>query len=229
MCDDAVWAVPNTPPGGVLRARPDFPAPAALVVGANPAARDVFKRATDSRAAWLACSASFCAAILDSIGDANRLAIADPATDTLHLSPRDIIIAITVLHGEMTGAEVDALRLPLRKKLTAISDLPGHIVAFRGTLGRLATVGQTPLPLDVYRWFLATLSPFPVFQQYTLLLTVANGAIAQQTFEAYATYALPQLHNILTHSNPRPFAGNLEGHEDGADEDIMTGWGPIVP
>jgi hypothetical protein len=125
VCDDAVWAVLNTPPGGVMRDRPEFPAPAALGAGANPAARDVFKRATDSRAAWFACSASFCAAILDSVGDANRLAIADPTTDTLHLSPRDIIIAMMVLHGEMTGAEVDALRLPLRKKLTAISDLPG--------------------------------------------------------------------------------------------------------
>ncbi len=55
------------------------------------------------------------------------------------------------------------------------------------------------------------------------LFTVANGAIAQQTFEAYAAYVLPQLHNILAHSNPRPFAGSLEGHEDGADEDMMTG------
>ncbi len=70
----------------MLRDRPEFPAPAALGADANPAARDVFKRATDSRAAWLACSVFFCAAILDSIGDANRLAIADPATDTLHLS-----------------------------------------------------------------------------------------------------------------------------------------------
>jgi hypothetical protein len=158
VCGDAVWAVLNTPPGGVLRDRPEFPVPAALVgAGANPAARDVFKRATDSKAAWLACSAFFCAAILDSIGDVNRLAIADPETDTLHLSPRDIII-MTVLHGTMTSAEVDALRLPLRKQLAAISDLPGHIVAFRGTLGRLATVGQAPLALDVYRWFLATLS-----------------------------------------------------------------------
>jgi hypothetical protein len=58
---------------------------------------------------------------------------------------------MTVLHGTMTGAEVDALRLPLREKLAAISDLPCHIVAFRGTLGRLATVGQAPLALDVYR------------------------------------------------------------------------------
>jgi hypothetical protein len=107
------------------------------------------------------------------LSNANRLAIADPATDTLHLSLRDIIIAMTVLHREMTGAEVDemtddALRLPLRKKLTAIFDLPGHIVAFRGTLGRLATVGQTPLPLDVYRWFLATLSPFSNSSLYCL-------------------------------------------------------------
>ncbi len=52
---------------------------------------------------------------------------------------------------------------------------------------------------------------------------MANGAIAQQTFEAYAAYVLPQLHNILAHSNPRPFAGNLEGHKYGADEDMMTG------
>ena len=93
-------------------------------------------------------------------------------------------------------------------------------MAFRGTLGRLATVGQAPLALDVYQWFLATLPPFPIFQQYTLLFTVANGAIAQQTFEACAAYVLPQLHSILAHSNPRPFAGNLEGHEDGADDMI---------
>ena len=200
VCDDAVWAVLNTPAGGVLRDRPEFPAPAALGANANPAARDAFKRATDSRAAWLACSASFCAAILESIGEGNRLAISDPATDTLHLSPRDIIIAMTLLHGVMTGAEVDALRLPLRKKLTAIADLPSHIVAFRGTLGRLTTVGQIPLALDAYRWFLATLSPFPVFQQYTLLFTVAHRAIAQQTFEAYAAYVC---RNCIT-SSPTP-------------------------
>ncbi len=31
VCDDAVWAVLNTPAGGVLRDRPQFPAPAAIV------------------------------------------------------------------------------------------------------------------------------------------------------------------------------------------------------
>ena len=82
VCDDALWALLNTPPGGPLRARPDFPEPAALAAGANPAARDAFKRATESRAALLACAASFLLAILDSIGEANRLAISDP-----HRSP----------------------------------------------------------------------------------------------------------------------------------------------
>ncbi len=95
VCDDAVWAVLNTPPGGQLRVRPDFPAPPDLQANAGPAARDVFKRATDARSAWLACSAAFCVAILDSIGESNRLAISDPDTDTLHLSPRDIINAMT--------------------------------------------------------------------------------------------------------------------------------------
>jgi hypothetical protein len=108
---------------------------------------------------------------------ANRLAIADPDTDTLHLSPRNIIVAMTLLHGKMTGAEVNALHQSLRKKLTAISDLPGHIVAFRGTLGRLVTVGQAPLALDVYRWFLATLSPFPVFQRTLYCLLWQTGQL----------------------------------------------------
>ncbi len=51
VCDDAVWAVLNTPAGGGFRARPVFLAPADLGANANPAVRDVFKRATDSRAA----------------------------------------------------------------------------------------------------------------------------------------------------------------------------------
>ena len=72
------WAILNTPPGGQLRARPDFPAPAYLAAGDGPAVRDAFKRATAARAASLAVSAAFCAAILDSIGESNRLAISDP-------------------------------------------------------------------------------------------------------------------------------------------------------
>ncbi len=118
VCDDAVWAVLNT--GRQLRVRPNFPVPADLQANADPAARDAFKRATDARAAWLACSAAFCVAILDSIGESNRLAISDPETDTLHLSPQDIINAMTALHGALTGVEVDALRPPLKKKLSAL-------------------------------------------------------------------------------------------------------------
>jgi hypothetical protein len=107
VCDYAVWAVLNTPPGQQLRVRPDFPIPADLQANAGPAARDAFKRATDARAA---CSAALCVAILDSLGESTRLAISDPETHTFHLSPRDIINATTVLHGALTGVEVDALR-----------------------------------------------------------------------------------------------------------------------
>ena len=231
VCDDAVWAVLNTPPGGQLRDRPEFPAPPDLHAQAGPAARDAFKRATDARSAWLACSAAFCVAILESIGESNRLAISDPETDTLHLSPRDIINAMTALHGALTGAEVDALRLPLKKKLSALADLPAHIVTFRGHLARLTSAGQAPLALDAYRLFLASLSPFPVFHQYTLLWTMANGALAQQTFEAYAAFILDQHSNILAHSTLRPFAGNVEAFGDGASEDdgMRGDWDHIYP
>jgi hypothetical protein len=122
------WLPSTPPPGQQLRARPDFPIPVDLQVNAGPAARDVFKRATDSREAWLACSAAFAVMILDSIGESNRLAIADPVTDTLDLTPRAIITAMTALHGTVTDAEVDLLRLPLKKKLSSLADLPAHIV-----------------------------------------------------------------------------------------------------
>ena len=77
--------------------------------------------------------------------------------------------------------------------------------------------------------FLASLSSFPVFHQYTLLFTATNGAIAQQTFEAYAAYVLGQHTNILAHSTLRPFAGNIEGYEDGASEDVGMGGDLVCP
>jgi hypothetical protein len=98
---------PQHPPGQQLRVRPDFPVPADLQANADPAARDALKRTTDARAAWLACSAAFCVAILDHISESNRLAISDPGTNTLRLSPRDILNAMTALHGALTGVEVD--------------------------------------------------------------------------------------------------------------------------
>jgi hypothetical protein len=228
--DDAVWAVLNIPPPGQqLRTRPDFPVPADLQANAGPAARDAFKRATDAKVAWLACSAAFCVAILDSIGESNCLAISDPETDTLHLCPRGIINAMAALHRALTGVEVDTLRLPLKKMLSALDDLPAHIVTFRGHLARLTTAGQAPLVFDAYRLLLASLSLFPVFHQYALLWTMANGAIAQQKFEVYAAYILMQHSNILAHSNLLPFAENLEGYENGASEDDGMGGDLIYP
>ncbi len=59
--------------------------------------------------------------------------------------------------------------------------------------------------------------------------TVANGAVAQQTFECYATYIGGKHSNILAHSTLRPFAGNVEGYEDGASEDDGMGEDSIYP
>jgi hypothetical protein len=135
----------HTPPGGCCGLdqifRPQLTLPPVMVNGDGPAVRDAFKRATAARSAWLAVSAAFCAAILDSIGESNRLAISDPDTDTdtdtLHLylsrtlSPRDIINAMTVLHvstvhGTMTddGCRGRGRRLPLPLPLAGSLPLP---------------------------------------------------------------------------------------------------------
>ncbi len=73
--------------------------------------------------------------------------------------------------------------------------------------------------LDAFRLILTTLFPFPIFLQSTLLFMMAHETIAQQTFEANATYILPQVNNILAHFNSRTFAANREEFECGASED----------
>jgi hypothetical protein len=109
---------------------------------------------------------------------------------------------MTALHGTMTGAEVDALRLPLKKNLSAlVADLPAHIATFRGHLARLTTAGQAPLPLDAYRLFLASLSSFPVFHQYALYFIVDGAKRGNCTANVRA---LRQLHWGPALQHPRP-------------------------
>jgi hypothetical protein len=169
-------------------------------------------------------------AILDSIGKANHLAISDPLTDTLHLFPRDIIIATTNLHGTMTVAEVGALRQPLKKKLSAMSDLPSPTSQLLGE----------PLPglqqlarflLSLMRSVCSSPPSFPSSSSTSTLCCLLwhKGKRNRRLIEASAAYIIPQLHNILAHSNPRPFAGNLEEFGEGASEDGVMGGDLIYP
>jgi hypothetical protein len=52
---------------------------------------------------------------------------------------------------------------------------------------------------------------------------------ADVRLEAYAAYLLGQHSNILAHSNLRPFAGNIEGYENGASEDDGMGGESLYP
>jgi hypothetical protein len=113
---------------------------------------------------------------------------------------------MTVLHGTMTGAEVDALRLIL----------PAHIVTFRGALAHLATAGQAALPLDVFRLFFTTLTPFPFSSSMHYCLLWRTGQLRNRRSRRMPCTSF---RNCTTHSNPRPFAGNLEGYGGGASED----------
>jgi hypothetical protein len=71
-------------------------------------------------------------------------------------------------------------------------------------------------------WPLCPLSPSSTS---TLYCGLANGAIGQQTFEAYAAYILGPHSNILAHS-----LANIEGrYDDGASEDDGMGGDSLYP
>jgi hypothetical protein len=172
VCDDALWFL-STLPLGAVEGETRLPGTCCpYLLSALILLPETLSNAPRKAAALLACSASFLLAILDSIiGEANRLAISDP------------------LHGVMTGAEVDALRLPLKKKLSAVFDLPSHVVTFRGILARLANAGQATLPFDVYRLFHP--HPLPRFPAvYSIVYCGERGNCATDVREGEGLYEL---------------------------------------
>jgi hypothetical protein len=72
------------------------------------------------------------------------------------------------------------------------------------------------------------LSPFSNSAHCCLLWQTGQLRNRRLNDEAYAAYILPQLHNILAYSNPRPFAGNLEGYGEAASEDDVMGGGSSI-
>ncbi len=116
------------------------------------------------------------------------------------------------------------MRLPLKKKLPSLADLPAHIVTFRGHLARLTTAGQAPLALDAYRLFLASLSPFPVFHQYTLQSDSRPSRHMQPTFWASTP---PTSSPTPTFDPSRAISKGT--YEDGASENDGMGGDLIYP
>jgi hypothetical protein len=143
VCTDATWhSFPGvlTNAADVLangdppdyRARPDFPRPAAHAANAIAAVLSLYKQALDTRVSYTVAKAALTAALLASIGSDNETYL----EATMHpvpvysLSPRQIVDAMFIKHGQTTGPDLQKHRDPLLKLLPALAELETHMNLF---------------------------------------------------------------------------------------------------
>ena len=129
------------------RARPDFPRPAAHANNAAGAAVSLFKQELDAHVSYTIAKAALTAALLASIGTDNETYL----EATMHpvpvysLSPRQIVEAMFLQHGQTTGPDLQKLRDPLLKLLPAMAELETHmnLSCWRQSSSRRADTGKT--------------------------------------------------------------------------------------
>jgi hypothetical protein len=174
VATDRVWAQPpdNTtnaaqvlagthPP--TIRARPTWDMPAAHPNNAAAAVVSLYKEETARHRDFSMASSALTTALLVSVGEANRntLKTAFPTLKTYMLSPRQVIDTMTLKHGVATSDDVSALKEPLSRALTSLSNLPNHMNLFLLASQRLTRSGQGETDFNYFKLFLETVSGFP--------------------------------------------------------------------
>jgi hypothetical protein len=155
--------------GGVLVARPQFPHPGDLDPAANPAARTIHETALKAHADHSAL-AEIKAAMLESLGEANREHIRDPVLGLHNHTLLTIIAAMVLLHGQYTESDVLLFLQDLETKLTSLDDFDSHVGKFAKTLRKLALAG-TPAQAS------AACSGFPATKHRTKKITKCRRAL----------------------------------------------------
>jgi hypothetical protein len=108
-------------------------------------------------------SSALTTALLASVGETNRnlLKTTFPTLKTYMLSPRQVIDTMTLKHGVATSDYVSALKEPLSRALTSLSNLPNHMDLFLLASQRLTRSGQGETDFNFFKLFLETVSSFP--------------------------------------------------------------------
>ncbi len=81
------------------------------------------------------------------------------------LSPRQIIDALFLQHGQTTGPDLRKLRDPLLKLLPALAELETHMNLFMLASVKLTASGHGENPYRYFEMFLESVKGFPVLRQ----------------------------------------------------------------
>jgi hypothetical protein len=165
---------------------------------------------------------------LVSVGESNRntLKTAFPTLKTYMLSPRQVIDTMTLKHGVATSDDVSALKEPLSRALTSLSNLPNHMNLFLLASQRLTRSGQGETDFNYFKLFLETVSGFPSVALCMPGYFVQYPAILQQSLATIFPY-LEKMQDHLVRSDPAsPFSGAAKGNTTKAPKTKKTNQRP---
>jgi hypothetical protein len=142
-------------------------------------------------------------ALLDSVGEANctHLKMAFPTLKSYTLSPRQVIDTMILKHGVATSDDVSALKEPLSRALTLLSNLSNHMDLFLLASQRLTRSGQGETGFNYFKLFLETVSGFPSVALSMPGYYAQFPAILQQSLATLFPF-LEKMWDHLARSNP---------------------------
>ena len=197
-----------------IRARPTCDMPAAHANNAAAAVVSIYREEVARHRDFTMASSVLTTALLVSVGETNRnvLKTAFPTLKTYMLSPRQVIDTMTLKHGVATSDDVSALKEPLSRALTSLSNLPNHMNLFLLASQRLTRSGQGETDFNYFKLFLETVSGFPSVALCMPGYYIQYPAILQQSLATIFPY-LEKMQDHLVRSDPAsPFSGAAKGN-----------------
>jgi hypothetical protein len=197
-----------------FRADPAWDMPAQHLNNAAAAVVSIYKKEAIRHRDFSIASSTLTTALLASVGETNRnlLKPAFPTLTTYMLSPLQVIDTMTLKHGVATSDDVSALKEPLSRALTSLSNLPNHMNLFLLASQRFTRSGQGETDFNCFKLFLEMMSGFLSVALCLPGYYVQYLAILQQSLATLFPY-LEKMQDNLVRSDPvSPFSGVAKGN-----------------
>ena len=210
---DRVWAmvpcniVAGTPP--TIRARPTWDMPQAHANNAAAAVVSIYREEATKHRDFSKASSALTTALLDSVGEANRtlLRTTFPTLKPYMLTPRQVVDTMSLKHGVATSDDVSALKEPLSRALTSLSNLSNHMDSFLLASQRLTRSGQGETDFSYFKAFLETVSGFPSIALAMPGYYVTYPVILQQSLATLFPYLETLRDHLVRSDTASPFSG----------------------
>ena len=123
------------------------------------------------------------------------------------LSPRQIVDAMFIKHGQTTGPDLQKLRDPLLKFLPALAELETHMNLFMMASIELTASGHGGNPYRYFEMFLDSVKGFPVLRQQLPGFFTMYPTVNQQNVTVLFAFLRPLITHMMAESSSSPFSG----------------------